>query len=430
MTILQRKNNAKGITLITLVVTIVIIIILAGITISSLIGENSLLGKTENIAKASNEEEQNIIASMNNMSAGMKEWLGDTQTEYMPIEPDVQTLPVINRLDATVIDKTIIVKVDVIEPECGIAEIKYSKDNGATWQIDSQDVTATQYTYSNVTESECIIKVSVTDNNGNTVYATTTVTINQEVYYYVVDETIYCKTWQEAIDASNNGSTIKLLADVEDNSEPTIDKNITFDTNGKTVSISNPITVNSDSQLIIIGSGRIERNNSGACIINNGTLEINEATIYASAPVSLSGTINNMGNLTMNSGTTIGEILAHGDIIINGGNIENLHINFTSTISINAGTVEEIYVGSDDEISLTIGDINKPVSTTAPCIKKLVFEPLVYTYLKVNFYNGVIMDMDLEDFVSDQGINVRTGYSMKNVCNSDTGAYEWILVAN
>ena len=42
---LIEKNNKKGITLIALVITIIVLLILAGVSISMLTGDNSLLGK-------------------------------------------------------------------------------------------------------------------------------------------------------------------------------------------------------------------------------------------------------------------------------------------------------------------------------------------------------------------------------------------------
>lgn len=49
------KNNAKGITLIALVITIIVLLILAGATIATLTGDNGILGKANN-AKIENEK--------------------------------------------------------------------------------------------------------------------------------------------------------------------------------------------------------------------------------------------------------------------------------------------------------------------------------------------------------------------------------------
>ena len=50
-------KNAKGITLIALVITIIVLLILAGVTIATLTGDNGILGKAKT-AKTTNDEEK------------------------------------------------------------------------------------------------------------------------------------------------------------------------------------------------------------------------------------------------------------------------------------------------------------------------------------------------------------------------------------
>ena len=47
----ERKKQAKGITLIALVITIIVLLILAGVTIATLTGENGILTKAQNAKK-------------------------------------------------------------------------------------------------------------------------------------------------------------------------------------------------------------------------------------------------------------------------------------------------------------------------------------------------------------------------------------------
>ena len=51
---LIEKNNKKGITLIALVITIIVLLILAGVSISMLTGDNSLLGNAQKTGPANN----------------------------------------------------------------------------------------------------------------------------------------------------------------------------------------------------------------------------------------------------------------------------------------------------------------------------------------------------------------------------------------
>ena len=52
-----KTKEAKGITLIALVITIIVLLILAGVTIATLTGDNGILGKA-NEAKTTNDEEK------------------------------------------------------------------------------------------------------------------------------------------------------------------------------------------------------------------------------------------------------------------------------------------------------------------------------------------------------------------------------------
>ena len=51
----QKKNNANGITLVALVITIIVLLILAGVSISLIAGENGILSKAVGSVEANNE---------------------------------------------------------------------------------------------------------------------------------------------------------------------------------------------------------------------------------------------------------------------------------------------------------------------------------------------------------------------------------------
>ena len=65
-------KNAKGITLIALVITIIVLLILAGVTIATLTGDNGILGKA-NDAKTQTEqakEDENLKKAINEFLEG------------------------------------------------------------------------------------------------------------------------------------------------------------------------------------------------------------------------------------------------------------------------------------------------------------------------------------------------------------------------
>lgn len=73
----RQESKEKGITLVALVITIIVLLILAGVTLSTLVGDNGIITKAQeakqNMANASAEEQQliqNLVNSMNAISEG------------------------------------------------------------------------------------------------------------------------------------------------------------------------------------------------------------------------------------------------------------------------------------------------------------------------------------------------------------------------
>ena len=56
---LQKMSKNKGITLVALIITIIMLLILAGITMSSLTGENGLLEKIQEAKQRTENEQKN-----------------------------------------------------------------------------------------------------------------------------------------------------------------------------------------------------------------------------------------------------------------------------------------------------------------------------------------------------------------------------------
>lgn len=74
---MKTRNNKKGITLVSLVITIAVLIILAGVSISTTLGENGIITKAkqakQNIELAVNEEEESLA----NLEIALKEGNGE-----------------------------------------------------------------------------------------------------------------------------------------------------------------------------------------------------------------------------------------------------------------------------------------------------------------------------------------------------------------
>ena len=72
------KNKQKGITLISIVVTIVIILILAGITLNITIGEDGLISKSKEITNDIVKSEEEAQTQINSLQTAQSESLGVT----------------------------------------------------------------------------------------------------------------------------------------------------------------------------------------------------------------------------------------------------------------------------------------------------------------------------------------------------------------
>lgn len=128
------KEN-KGITLVALVITIIILIILAGITISMVLGEDGLIGK----AKKGAEEYKNAAANEQTMLGKINELFENNGStgENTPSGPTVADVTVSNYgqyvdLGTNILDRTIQLK-DTTTP---LADWRvFKKDDNGVWLI-------------------------------------------------------------------------------------------------------------------------------------------------------------------------------------------------------------------------------------------------------------------------------------------------------
>ena len=162
---------------------------------------------------------------------------------------------------------------------------------------------------------------------------------------------------QAAINAAQDGQTVTLLGDVEQNTQLAIDKSITLDLNGKT--IGNTVDIWSDNANAILSI----KNGAKVTITGNGTITAKENDCY---------TINVVdGDLTIENGTFVGNIsvvqVQKGSLTINGGVfsllqkmtdgkgenrylincIDDAYVDGSANVAISGGT----FVGFDPNVS-------------------------------------------------------------------------------
>ena len=164
-------------------------------------------------------------------------------------------------------------------------------------------------------------------------------------------------TLAEAVAAAEDGQTVRLLADVEQNAQLAIDKSITLDLNGKTIKNTADIWGDNANAILSI------KNGAKVTITGNGTIAAKENDCY---------TINVVnGDLTIENGTFVGNIsvvqVQKGSLTINGGAfsllqkmtdgkgenrylincIDNAYADGSATVAISGGT----FVGFDPNVS-------------------------------------------------------------------------------
>ena len=151
-------------------------------------------------------------------------------------------------------------------------------------------------------------------------------------------------TLQSAIDAANSGDTVKLIANVVQNTQLSIDKDITLDLNGKEV--YNTADIWSDEAVALIAI----RKGANVTITGNGTLKAKENDCY---------TINMIdGDLTIENGTIIGNVSAvqvqKGHLLIRGGTFSLLQKwNGKSTYLINI--IDDAYKDGSGTVTIIGG---------------------------------------------------------------------------
>ena len=176
----------------------------------------------------------------------------------------------------------------------------------------------------------------------------------------------YFKTLAEAVaKADSDGSTITILQTNTDISTVIIDKNVTINTNGKTVTRNATITVNNEKTVTINGTGGFTTSATNTFTLNGGNLTVNDGTIYSSGAVAIgqtgAGTINILG------GTIKGKTAAISSLQAATVNIGN---NSNSIVSAEAPVIEATagyginLTGTSSKLNFNCGVIKGTSKTT------------------------------------------------------------------
>lgn len=149
---------------------------------------------------------------------------------------------------------------------------------------------------------------------------------------------------QAAIDAAQDGETVTLLTDVEQNSQLTIGKSITLDLNGKT--IKNTVDIWGDKANAILSI----TNGAKVTITGNGTIDAKENDCY---------TINVVkGDLTIENGTFYGNVsvvqVEEGTLSVKGGTFD-LHQKWEGSSKYLFNCIDDAYASGSANVAISGG---------------------------------------------------------------------------
>ena len=151
-------------------------------------------------------------------------------------------------------------------------------------------------------------------------------------------------TLAEAVAAAQDGQTVTLLADVEQNTQLTINKSITLDLNGKTIRNTKDIWGDKANAILSITSG------AKVTITGNGIMDAKANDCY---------TINVVkGDLTIENGTFYGNVsvvqVQEGTLSVKGGTFD-LHQKWEGSSMYLFNCIDEAYVDGSANVAISGG---------------------------------------------------------------------------
>ena len=151
-------------------------------------------------------------------------------------------------------------------------------------------------------------------------------------------------TLADAVAAAQDGQTVRLLADVEQNTQLAIDKSITLDLNGKTIKNTADIWGDNANAILSITKG------AKVTITGNGTIDAKENDCYAINMVK--------GDLTIENGTFYGNVsvvqVQEGTLSVKGGTFD-LHQKWEGSSKCLINCIDDAYVGGSANVAISGG---------------------------------------------------------------------------
>lgn len=228
--------------------------------------------------------------------------------------------------------------------------------NGTLNAIDNAVIAVSGGTFSQAVPAEYCADGYSPKDNGNGTYGV------KSDYVAKIGTTGYA-TLEAAVEAATDGQTITMLTDVELDEAVDINKSITLDLDGKTISISAAnqegyaISVSSGT-VTITGDGTIDAGNEIALLVSDGAVTIDNGTFGV---VGVDG-----GSLEITDGTFGALMTTGGTTTVNGGEFSETVQGYGGSLTINGGTFtaeDNVLQAMDGTITVTGGSFEVTQST-------------------------------------------------------------------
>ena len=307
---MRNKSEKRGITLISLIVTIIILLILAGISISMLAGDNSIL------QRAVEARENNIIGQEKEQitmahSAAKIATLGNSITDEN-MQEELNSIVGKNLTDAWYQDE------ETINIKFTETDHYYQVSEGKVEKVDKM----------NIAPRGMVCRIDTT-------------------YYPTIQEAF------DTVTAGGEETTVVLLKNTTENATIDANKKIKFDMNNKKVASKNTEPILAVNGSLDLTKGILATDKDKAIIVNNGgILSLSETNIMLEDFIPIR--IEAGGKATIEKGNIIESntygIESYGDLTINESNIastgDNAIITWeNSTTTMNGGNLYTAVIG-------------------------------------------------------------------------------------
>lgn len=275
--------------------------------------------------------------------------------------------------------------------------ITYSSSNTAIATVNSNGV-VTGKSAGSVT-----ITATITNYDGTTLSKTCTVTVNNG-NVKIVSTGVHYKDLASAVSAATSGAELQVVQTYTDSSTVSISKNVTINTNGKTLTkTSSGITINSGYTVTLSGSGTLTTSSAFDLIKNAGTLNVTHTGTISQTntgkyrTIYNTGTVNKTGSGTISSVGQNCTIYTSGTLKISSGTVSSKYYTcldiFGGTTTINGGTVQltnaqqsrhTMYICNSAQVNISSGTIKNSISVEFSHVMQVV------DTAKVNISGGTL----------------------------------------